>query len=70
MRWNVSACRSVLEYIIYLVKHAQPWDLLYIAIDGVIPPRAKMVQQRHRRFKSIQEFQKSRVSKEKIYEGL
>ena len=59
------ACRSVLDYIIYLVKNSQPVDLLYIAIDGVAP-RAKMVQQRHRRFKSIQEFQNQESLKQKF----
>ena len=52
------ACHSVLEYINYLVKVSEPQKLLYIAIDGVAP-RAKMVQQRQRRFKSVREYQET-----------
>ena len=61
------ACRSVLDYIVYLVKTASPTTLLYIAIDGVAP-RAKMVQQRSRRFKSWREFQELEQLK-KRFEG-
>ena len=43
---------SVVEFIENLYNFAQPKKLLYIAIDGVAP-RAKMEQQRTRRFKSI-----------------
>jgi 5'-3' exonuclease len=43
-----------LAYLIKIIKYAGPRRLVYIAIDGVAP-RAKMVQQRNRRFKSIKE---------------
>jgi 5'-3' exonuclease len=41
-----------IEYLDNLVKIFNNLDLLYIAIDGV-PPRAKMEQQRSRRFHSV-----------------
>ena len=41
-----------IEYLDTLVKIFDNLDLLYIAIDGV-PPRAKMEQQRSRRFHSV-----------------
>jgi 5'-3' exonuclease len=44
----------ILEYIKNIVDHSNPTELLFIAIDGVAP-RAKMNQQRYRRFKSIKE---------------
>jgi len=44
--------RSVIVYIIKLRDHVQPTDLLYVAVDGVVP-MAKIRQQRMRRFKSV-----------------
>ena len=41
-----------LEYLDTLVKVCKDVDLLFIALDGV-PPRAKMEQQRSRRFHSV-----------------
>ena len=45
---------SVVEYIKYILTYAEPTELLFIAIDGVAP-RAKMQQQRFRRFKTAKE---------------
>ena len=45
-----------LSHLIKLIKYSSPTRLVYLAIDGVAP-RAKMVQQRNRRFKSIKEKQ-------------
>jgi 5'-3' exoribonuclease 2 len=45
--------RRVLNYIDYLVGHANP-EIVYISVDGVAP-LAKISQQRKRRFKSIED---------------
>jgi len=44
--------KSVILYIVKLRDHVQPSDLLYVAVDGVVP-MAKIRQQRMRRFKSV-----------------
>jgi 5'-3' exonuclease len=43
--------RSTIEYIDKIIDFARPTKTLFVAIDGP-PPRAKMVQQRKRRFVS------------------
>ena len=45
---------KILNYIEYIVKLIEPSELLFIGIDGVAP-RAKMEQQRKRRYKSVQD---------------
>ena len=50
--------KEIITYILYIVSKVEP-QLLFIAIDGVAP-RAKMSQQRLRRFKSIQEKEKTK----------
>jgi 5'-3' exoribonuclease 4 len=44
--------KSVITYIVKLRDHVQPTELLYVAVDGVVP-MAKIRQQRMRRFKSV-----------------
>ena len=46
--------KATIDYIIKIINITKPTELVYIAIDGVAP-RAKMEQQRTRRFKSIKE---------------
>ena len=46
--------QNVVKYIEILVNYSNPQELLYIAIDGPAP-KAKMVQQRQRRFKKFYE---------------
>ena len=43
---------AVINYINEIINFVKPTDLVYLAIDGVAP-RAKMEQQRSRRYKSI-----------------
>ena len=45
---------AVLDYLDNIINIVQPTHLIYVAIDGVAP-RAKMHQQRKRRFKSVQD---------------
>ena len=60
---EIKIYQEVIDYIVYVVNLCQPDDMLFIAIDGVAP-RAKMQQQRYRRFKSA----KDKIDKHKIYE--
>lgn len=46
--------RNILIYVEHMVELIKPDQLLYIAVDGVCP-RAKMQQQRRRRYKSQQD---------------
>ena len=44
--------KFVIEQTLYYIKIVKPSKLIYLAMDGT-PPRAKMEQQRTRRYKSI-----------------
>jgi len=52
--------KNVIKYIELLVKYSNPRKLLYIAIDGSAP-KAKLNQQRMRRFKKF--FEKNEINK-------
>ena len=60
---EIKIYQEVINYIVYVAELCQPQELLFIAIDGVAP-RAKMQQQRYRRFKSA----KDKIEKQKLYE--
>ena len=50
--FEAALINAVLVYIVKLRDHVQPTELLYVAVDGVVP-MAKIRQQRMRRFKSV-----------------
>lgn len=59
--------RNIKDYIDMLVDIVCPQKVLYMAIDGVAP-RAKMNQQRGRRFRSAQEIYAGKSRKKKLAE--
>lgn len=59
--------KSAIEYINEIVKTCKPHELLYVSVDGVCP-RAKMSQQRKRRYMSV--WQKEELAKERERLGI
>jgi 5'-3' exonuclease len=50
---------ETIKYLDFIIQFNNPTDLVYISIDGV-PPRAKMVQQRQRRY--INTWRKTKIN--------
>jgi len=56
--------QNIFEYVEQLVRIVKPHNLVYMAIDGVAP-RAKMNQQRARRYRKVQEEREKPVQETK-----
>ncbi|KAF6779372.1 hypothetical protein AHF37_01266 [Paragonimus kellicotti] len=56
--------QNIKSYIQFLVQLIRPQKTLFLAVDGVAP-RAKMTQQRARRFQSVQEARTAKANAEK-----
>ena len=56
---------NIRHYLNLIVNIIRPKKLIYFSIDGVAP-RAKMNQQRARRFRAVQEIQQTNSRKKKV----
>jgi len=63
---DVEMFNNVFEYIDKLMRIVKPQRLIYMAIDGVAP-RAKMNQQRSRRFRGAFEVEEQLAREQEIY---
>lgn len=59
---------AIFKYIDYILSIVRPRQLLFMAIDGVAP-RAKMNQQRARRFRTAQELEEHKAEEQKVAFG-
>ena len=66
---EVEMYENVCRYVDRLFRAVRPRKLLYLAIDGVAP-RAKMNQQRARRFRSAQEVREQNEINEKVRKNM
>ncbi|KAJ6219930.1 hypothetical protein RDWZM_005742 [Blomia tropicalis] len=60
---------AIFEYVEDILKIVRPKKLLYMAVDGVAP-RAKMNQQRSRRFRAAQESYEKMIEVQKVKDDL